>query len=117
MFLAEGENEFFYGLETAPAPAEDRLNDAWPQGLETAGVPMGSATGDGVSPPASASEKDVNKPLKVAMEAMTRGFEKYSELEMPATNKECHHNVAAWCNVSIVLQTVRFFIYINMEWK
>ncbi|KAJ6902735.1 hypothetical protein NC651_020270 [Populus alba x Populus x berolinensis] len=61
---------------------------------------MGSATGDGGSPTASASKKDVNKPLKVAMEAMTRGFEKYSELEMPATNKECHHNVAAWCNVS-----------------
>lgn len=81
MFLAEGENEFFYGLETAPAPAEDRLNDAWPQGLETAGVPMGSATGDGVSPPASASEKDVNKPLKVAMEAMTRGFESIQNLK------------------------------------
>ncbi|KAG6764041.1 hypothetical protein POTOM_031495 [Populus tomentosa] len=100
ILLAEGENEFFYGLETAPAHAEDRLNDAWLQGLETADVPMGSATGDGGSPPASASKKDVNKPLKVAMEAMTRGFEKYSELEMPATNKEYHHNVAAWCNVS-----------------
>jgi hypothetical protein len=39
------------------------------------------------------------KPLKVAMEAMIRGFEKHAEDELPTKNEECHHNVAAWHNV------------------
>ena len=118
--MTEGEDEFFFGLATAPAHVEDRLNDAWlqfaeenpsdksqpNQGVETADVLMGSAAGDGGSQPASVSDKDVKKvdmkkrkPLKVAMEAMIRGFDKYEEDEMSATNEECHHNVAAWHNV------------------
>nr|TKS03011.1 hypothetical protein D5086_0000158020 [Populus alba] len=118
ILLAEGENEFFYGLETAPAHAEDRLNDAWLQGLETADVPMVSETGDGGSPPASASKKDVNKPLKVAMEAMTRGFEKYSELEMPATNKECHHNtrIVPEEPVNGLEENVNFAALVRYKW-
>ncbi|KAJ6720921.1 GALACTOLIPID GALACTOSYLTRANSFERASE SFR2 CHLOROPLASTIC [Salix viminalis] len=65
--LNEGEDEFFFGLATAPAHVEDRLNDAWLQfaeenpcdksqpneGMETADVLMGSAAGDGGSQPAS----------------------------------------------------------------
>lgn len=118
--MAEGEDEFFFGLATAPAHVEDRLNDSWlqfaeenpcdksqpDQGMETADALIGSAAGDGGSQPASVSNKDVNKvdmkkrkPLKVAMEAMIRGFEKHAEDELPTTNEECHHNVAAWHNV------------------
>lgn len=69
---------------------------------------MGSATGGGGSQLASLPQKGVNKtvkkkkPLKIAMEAMIRGFEKYIEEESeekPAQKEECHHNVAAWHNV------------------
>lgn len=117
--FAEGESEFFFGLATAPAHVEDRLNDAWLQfaeetpcdksgsqeSLQPADALMGSATGDGGSQPASLSVKEVNKtmkkkkPLKIAMEAMIRGFEKFAEEEGAAPNEECHHNVAAWHNV------------------
>lgn len=71
---------------------------------------MGPASGDGGSQQASSSSPDkVNrtvkkkKPLKIAMEAMIRGFEKYLEEEGEEEGsvpiEECHHNVAAWHNV------------------
>ncbi|KAJ6908861.1 hypothetical protein NC652_019964 [Populus alba x Populus x berolinensis] len=66
-------------------------NDAWLQGFGNRQMwPMVfQKTGDGGSSASfHASKKDVNKPLKVAMEAMTRRVLKVSsELEMPATNK------------------------------
>ena len=120
---AEEENGFFFGLATAPAHVEDRLNDAWIQFAEEeklhvdsqevkqhADALMGAATGDGGSHQATSSRQHDNstvkkrkKPLKVAMEAMIRGFEKFSEEdeeEAPAVvPKEEQHNVTAWHNV------------------
>ncbi|OVA13574.1 Glycoside hydrolase [Macleaya cordata] len=115
----EEENGFFFGLATAPAHVEDRLNDAWLQFAEEhpckdlgetrepqpADALMASATGDGVSQQAPFSPKETErmkkkKPLKIAMEAMIRGFEKHVEEEKePASSTECSHNVAAWHNV------------------
>lgn len=117
----EGENEFFFGLATAPAHVEDRLHDAWLEfaednpcdklesplqhDLQPADAIMGSAAGDGGAQQASLGVVDGKsrakrkKPMKIAMEAMIRGFEKYIEEEEPATSEECHHKVAAWHNV------------------
>lgn len=106
-------------MATAPAHVEDRLNDAWLEFAEKspcdkleaqhnplpADMLIGSASGDGGSQPASLPPKEANrtikrkKPLKIAMEAKIRGFEKYEELEEPVPPEECHHNVAAWHNV------------------
>ena len=125
MVIAEdGENTFFFGLATAPAHVEDRLNDAWlqfaylqrrqrmcektetQQDPKLADALMGPASGDGGAQQASSTPfyEAVKKkrPLKVAMEAMIRGFEKYvdnGEGEEANPNEECHHNVAAWHNV------------------
>ncbi|XP_048235452.1 beta-glucosidase-like SFR2, chloroplastic isoform X2 [Ricinus communis] len=127
----EEENEFFFGLATAPAHVEDRLNDAWlqfaaenpceksqsHQGLEPADALMGSATGDGGSQQASLSGK-VNKKkkqLKFAMEAMIRGFYKYTEDEAP--HEECHHNVAAWHNVPHPEERLKFWSDPDTELK
>lgn len=108
-------------MATAPAHVEDRLNDAWLQfaqevpcdksesqgDRQTVDAIMGPATGDGGSHPASGTPKK-KKPLKIAMEAMIRGYAKYiegdtggeeEEEEKPVPNEECHHNVAAWHNV------------------
>lgn len=64
---------------------------------------MGSAAGDGGSQQAAylKRETDKGKPLKIAMEAMIRGFKKYvgEEEEEAVSSDECHHNVAAWHNV------------------
>lgn len=121
-FSAEGESKFFFGLATAPAHVEDKLNDAWLQfaeekscdkseplqGLQPVDALMGSATGGGGSQQASLPQKGADntikkkKPLKIAMEAMIRGFEKYIEEESEeetVPNEECCHNVAAWHNV------------------
>ncbi|KAK9288966.1 hypothetical protein L1049_017437 [Liquidambar formosana] len=133
----DGENEFFFGLATAPAHVEDRLNDAWlqfaeespcdksesPEHLQPADALMGSATADGGSQQASLSNKEGNrtvkkkKPLKIAMEAMVRGFEKYIEEEEPAPNDECHHNVAAWHNVPNPEERLRFWSDPDTELK
>ncbi|KAE8647144.1 hypothetical protein Csa_021777 [Cucumis sativus] len=94
--LTEGEREFFFGLATAPAHVEDRLNDAWlqfaeeqpcdtsesQQGMQPADALMASAAGDGGSQQAAYSEKksDKGKPLKIAMEAMIRGLKKEERL-------------------------------------
>uniref|UniRef100_A0A2P2JSN3 Uncharacterized protein n=1 Tax=Rhizophora mucronata TaxID=61149 RepID=A0A2P2JSN3_RHIMU len=127
---AEGENEFFFGLATAPAHVEDRLNDAWLQfaeenpsdmseshdGLQPAGALMGSDAGNGGSLQASVSRQETGrtvkkrkKPLKVAMEAMIRGFEKYLEEIVPASDEEYHHNVASWHNVPNPEERLRFW--------
>ena len=100
---------------------EDRLDDAWLQFAEEhpcanpentknpqpADALMASATADGGSQqaslakdePKSAGEKVMKKPLKISMEAMIRGFEKYLEEDEGNTDKECSHMVAAWHNV------------------
>lgn len=132
----EEENEFFFGLATAPAHVEDRLNDAWlqfaaenpsdksssQQGLEPADALMGSATGDGGSHQASVSGKEVNKTMKkkkhrkIAMEAMIRGFEKFIE-EDPVPNEEFHHNVAAWHSVPHPEERLKFWSDPDTELK
>lgn len=117
----EGEKEFFFGLATAPAHVEDRLHDSWLEfaednpcdksesllqhDLQPADAIMGSASADGGTQQVSLPVIDGKtrakrkKPIKIAMEAMIRGFEKYTEEEEPATTEECHHKVAAWHNV------------------
>lgn len=110
-FVAEGENEFFFGLATAPAHVEDRLDDAWIQFAEQESVAgaeqkvdalMGSATADGGSQQAVSTSQLASKgkkSLKVAMEAMIRGFEKYMEVDENEAEEEHIPNVAAWHNV------------------
>ncbi|KAM0962496.1 hypothetical protein ACFX13_022040 [Malus domestica] len=141
--LHEGGDEFFFGLATAPAHVEDRLDDAWLQfakenpsdqsesqgSLQTADAIMGSATGDGgsqpVSLPGKAGKTDKKrKPLKIAMEAMIRGYEKYiegdggeEEVETPVPNEESHHNVAAWHNVVHPEERLRFWSDPDTELK
>ncbi|GMN55096.1 hypothetical protein TIFTF001_024212 [Ficus carica] len=141
--LNDGGNEFFFGLATAPAHVEDRLNDAWLEFAEEnpckktdtqqdhpklADALMGPASGDGGSQQASSSSPDkVNrtvkkkKPLKIAMEAMIRGFEKYLEEEGEEEGsvpiEECHHNVAAWHNVPHPEERLRFWSDPDTELK
>ena len=122
MVIADGENEFFFGLATAPAHVEDRLNDAWlefaeenpcektetEQESKLVDALLGTASGDGSSQLTSSSSSDKvkqttkkKKPLKLALEAMIRGFEKYIEEgeEESTPNEVCHHKVAAWHNI------------------
>lgn len=133
----DGEKEFFFGLATAPAHVEDRLDDAWlqfaeehpcdksesQQGSQPSDALIASASGDGGSHLASSSSMEAaervkkKKPLKIAMEAMIRGFEKYIEEEEHATNDECHHNVAAWHNVPHPEERLRFWSDPDTELK
>lgn len=108
-------------MATAPAHVEDRLDDAWlefaeeepsdksdQQSQQPADAMFGAAAADGGSQQAPLPSKKGNKtvkkkkPLKLAMEAMVRGFEKFVEdddEEVSAAKEEPHHNVAAWHNV------------------
>ncbi|GAV71672.1 Glyco_hydro_1 domain-containing protein [Cephalotus follicularis] len=135
--INEGEDGFFFGLATAPAHVEDRLDDAWLQfaeenpcdnsGSKEAQQPadalIGSATGDGGSQPASVSGNQAiktvkkRKPRKIAMEAMIRGLQKYEEEELSPPDKDCHHNVAAWHNVPHPEERLRFWSDPDTELK
>ncbi|KAK4737516.1 hypothetical protein R3W88_001213 [Solanum pinnatisectum] len=131
---SEGEEGFFFGLATAPAHVEDRLNDAWLQFAEntesheiqqpqTADAIMGSATGDGGSQQAPLPQREGTKTikrkksLKIAIEAQIRGFEKYIEVEEPTPTEQCHHNVAAWHNVPHPEERQRFWSDPDTELK
>lgn len=122
------EEEFFFGLATAPAHVEDRLDDAWLQFAEadpsdtcqqsqdeslSADAVMGSAAGNGGSQLASSSTMiKKRKKLKIAMEAMIRGFEKYVEEDdhpPPPPPQDAHHNVASWHNVPHPEERLRFW--------
>ncbi|CAK8563837.1 unnamed protein product [Lathyrus sativus] len=120
--ITEGENEFFFGLATAPAHVEDRLDDAWIQFAEQESIAgaeqkvdalMGSATADGGSQQAVSSpqraRKGNKKSLKVAMEAMIRGFEKYMEVDGNEGEEERIPNVTAWHNVPHPEERLRFW--------
>ncbi|KAG9457755.1 hypothetical protein H6P81_002263 [Aristolochia fimbriata] len=133
----EEEQQFFFGLATAPAHVEDKLNDAWIQFAEErpcaeseprqADAIVGSASGDGGSHQAKIDEptkrKKKRKPLKVAMEAMIRGIVKYSddeysdEEETPAVAPDCSHNIAAWHNVPRPEERLRFWSDPDIELK
>ncbi|XP_058076267.1 beta-glucosidase-like SFR2, chloroplastic isoform X2 [Magnolia sinica] len=133
----DAEEGFFFGLATAPAHVEDRLDDAWLQFAEEhpcddsepiqnpqpPDALMASATGDGGShqAPSAASEPrkiKKKKSLKIAMEAMIRGFEKYlDEEEEPTTSAEHTHNIAAWHNVPHPEERLRFWSDPDTELK
>ncbi|MED6162324.1 Beta-glucosidase-like sfr2, chloroplastic [Stylosanthes scabra] len=132
--LSEGENGFFFGLATAPAHVEDRLDDAWLKFAEEKAddaepqepkqpvdALMGSAAGDGGSQTAGTSPKKGKKPLKIAMEAMIRGFEKYMKVEGEEEEEEQevehHHNVTAWHNVPHPEERLRFWSDPDTELK
>lgn len=130
--ITEEENGFFFGLATAPAHVEDRLDDAWIQFAEQESVAgaeqkvdalMGSATADGGSQQAVSSAqrglKGNKKSLKVAMEAMIRGFEKYMEVDGQEGEEEEEHipNVTAWHNVPHPEERLRFWSDPDTELK
>lgn len=121
--------QFFFGLATAPAHVEDNLNDAWLQFAEEQSSviathieqqPVDSSLGDGGSQQGSlardgnqmAGTLGIKKPLKIAIEAMIRGLEKFSEAEHLNADPECHPTVASWHNVPhpcVYLPCVCFF--------
>ncbi|KAI3884614.1 hypothetical protein MKW92_014861 [Papaver armeniacum] len=139
--INEEENGFFFGLATAPAHVEDKLNDAWLQFAEElpddkkkdkgkskeqqpADALMASATADGGSQQAPIAPKKAEKvkrkkSLKISMEAMIRGFEKYVEVEEeePEASTEGSHNVAAWHNVPCPEERLRFWSDPDTELK
>ncbi|XP_069147270.1 beta-glycosidase-like isoform X2 [Solanum lycopersicum] len=129
-----GEKGFFFGLATAPAHVEDRLDDAWLQFAkntesheiqqpQTADAIMGSATGDGGSQQALLPQREATKTikrkksLKIAIEAQIRGFEKYIEVEELTPTEQCPHNVAAWHNVPHPEERLRFWSDPDIELK
>jgi galactolipid galactosyltransferase len=119
--LCPEDETFFFGLATAPAHVEDRLEDAWLQfatehscddkeamhDQKPADALLASVAGDGGSQVASRTrgvekgdDGEKRKPLKVAMEAMLRGFETFVEGSGESGGSDtCGHNVAAWHNV------------------
>ncbi|KAK1318480.1 hypothetical protein QJS10_CPB04g01038 [Acorus calamus] len=131
----EEETGFFFGLATAPAHVEDRLNDAWLQfaaedpSSDAVMVPrpqpadalMASAAADGSSQQGSLAVKEPEKrkkPLRVAMEAMIRGFEKFADEEESSTTMvEGDHNIAAWNNVPHPRERLRFWSDPDTELK
>ncbi|XP_027329262.1 beta-glucosidase-like SFR2, chloroplastic isoform X1 [Abrus precatorius] len=129
--VTEGEDGFFFGLATAPAHVEDRLDDAWIQfaeqksgegdgeeGKQRVDAVMGSAGGDGGSHQGASSQVNKGKkPLKVAMEAMIRGFEKYMEVEGQEGEEETRPNVTAWHNVPYPEERLRFWSEPDTELK
>ncbi|KAL3812245.1 hypothetical protein ACJIZ3_013513 [Penstemon smallii] len=132
-----GEKGFFFGLATAPAHVEDRLNDAWLQfaeespcdqpesqkGPEPVDAIMASAAGDGGSQQPKMPDRSSNKSIKrkkqlnIAMEAKIRGFEIYEEIEELDSGEECHHSVANWHNVPHPEERLRFWSDPDTELK
>ncbi|XP_074291914.1 galactolipid galactosyltransferase SFR2, chloroplastic [Silene latifolia] len=125
---SDGEPEFFFGLATAPAHVEDRLDDAWLQFAsetppETSGSAeepqtadiLASAAGDGGSqqPVSGEAKKSLKKKknVKISMEAMIRGFQKFTEED--AEEEEGvpigSQNVSAWHNVPHPEERLRFW--------
>ncbi|KAG6500523.1 hypothetical protein ZIOFF_040370 [Zingiber officinale] len=110
---------FFFGLATAPAHVEDNLNDAWLQFAEEQSPAiathieqqpvdssLASASDSGSQQGSLARDENqktgalgIKKPLKIAIEAMIRGIEKFSETEQLNADPEFHPAVASWHNV------------------
>ncbi|TVU23405.1 hypothetical protein EJB05_25768, partial [Eragrostis curvula] len=132
------DDSFFFGLATAPAHVEDRLEDAWLQfaiehscdekeavrDQKPANALLASAAGDGGSQVASrsrgdeqAEDREKRKPLKVAMEAMLRGFETFVEGGESGGSDNCSHNVAAWHNVPCPHERLKFWSDPDTELK
>ncbi|CAL0330223.1 unnamed protein product [Lupinus luteus] len=135
--VTEVEDGFFFGLATAPAHVEDRLNDAWIQFAEEktdndsqeeeikqpVDALIGSAAGDGGSQAATSSQhgakqvKKGKKPLKVSMEAMIRGLEKFVDVEGQEAEEEPHYKVTAWHNVPHPEERLKFWSDPDTELK
>ncbi|XP_075506595.1 beta-glucosidase-like SFR2, chloroplastic [Primulina tabacum] len=131
------EKGFFFGLATAPAHVEDKLDDAWlrfaeehpcdrPEsikGSEPVDAVIGTAGADGSSQPASMPGIEENKSSKrrkevrIAMEAKIRGYKKFEEIEQDILEEECHHTVAAWHNVPHPEERLRFWSDPDTELK
>ncbi|XP_010914646.1 beta-glucosidase-like SFR2, chloroplastic isoform X4 [Elaeis guineensis] len=86
---------------------------------------MASAAGDGGSQqvslatdePLKTAKRQTRRPIKIAMEAMIRGFEKYSDGEEHHSSPECSHAVAAWHNVPHPQERLRFWSDPDTELK
>lgn len=106
---------FFFGLATAPAHVEDDLHDAWLEFAENDTADSNpershprlerTRSKGGVEEPTLKFIVRKKKPLKMAMAAMIKGFEKYTEKE---EEEECH-NVAAWHNAYHPEERLRFW--------
>ncbi|XP_042403751.1 beta-glucosidase-like SFR2, chloroplastic isoform X1 [Zingiber officinale] len=129
---------FFFGLATAPAHVEDNLNDAWLQFAEEQSPAiathieqqpvdssLASASGDSGSQQGSLARDEnqktgalgIKKPLKIAIEAMIRGLEKFSEAEQLNADPEFHPTVASWHNVPRPKERLRFWSDPDIELK
>ncbi|KAJ0980568.1 hypothetical protein J5N97_008823 [Dioscorea zingiberensis] len=135
----EGEDGFFFGLATAPAHVEDKLNDAWlqfaqeqpcsdsehVQSKQPVDALMAVAAADGGSQQSALAQdehredkvKRTKKPIKIAMEAMVRGFEQYLDEEEHPKSSKCGHTVAAWHNVPQPQERLRFWSDPDTELK
>ncbi|XP_078436337.1 glycosyl hydrolase superfamily protein [Wolffia australiana] len=128
----ENDEKFFFGLATAPAHVEDKLSDAWldfavekpccgavEQAEEEKPVvsPTNSTSTDDEYQKASLPEEQqenivskIEKPVKQAMEALVKEFEKYTNgNEEGDSNTNCDHNIAAWHNVCRPEERLRFW--------
>uniref|UniRef100_A0A161ZHI0 Uncharacterized protein n=1 Tax=Daucus carota subsp. sativus TaxID=79200 RepID=A0A161ZHI0_DAUCS len=123
---AHGEDEFFFGLATAPAHVEDRLDDAWLQFAEDdhsdkqqhVDSIMASSASNGICHQAPLAMMDVEDTMKISREAKTNGIEKYLKEEEPfSVPKESRHNVAAWHNVPHPEERLRFWSDPDTELK
>ncbi|KAE9601520.1 hypothetical protein Lal_00040579 [Lupinus albus] len=137
--VTEVEDGFFFGLATAPAHVEDRLNDAWilfaeektdddsqsqeQEIKQPVNALIGSAAGDGGSQAATSLQhgakqvKKGKKPLKVSMEAMIRGLDKFTDVEGQEEEEEPHHKVTAWHNVPHPEERLKFWSDPDTELK
>ncbi|XP_073106748.1 beta-glucosidase-like SFR2, chloroplastic isoform X3 [Elaeis guineensis] len=67
--------------------------------------------------PLKTAKRQTRRPIKIAMEAMIRGFEKYSDGEEHHSSPECSHAVAAWHNVPHPQERLRFWSDPDTELK
>lgn len=113
----EDDGGFFFGLATAPAHVEDDLHDAWLEFAENDTADSNPRPSD-QPPKITRSKGGIQEPklqytvtkkgkkyVKMAMEAMSRGFQRFSEKE---EEDECH-NVAAWKNADHPEERLRFW--------
>lgn len=93
LFVSEHkERKFFFGLATAPAHAEDDLNDAWLQFAKE--TPCSAADAE------AADKKAKRKKVKLAVGAITKGLAKntHEKEDKSAADYPPTKNVAAWHN-------------------
>ncbi|KAF8094662.1 hypothetical protein N665_0358s0042 [Sinapis alba] len=96
------EGKFFFGLATAPAHAEDELDDAWLQ--------FAKETPSDAVPASEAADR---KKIKLAVGAITKGLAKNNVKEVKAgdaaADKPPTINVAAWHNTPHAEDRLKFW--------